>query len=75
MLISARDLPSGLKEGNMVDCVSHTDERFNKYTSFAGMNPNDWQAYSHLGLAYLQKARETDDPTDPQRLKELNSPR
>jgi hypothetical protein len=69
MLIFARDLPSGLKEvyGNMVDCASHTDEHFNEYTSFAGLNPNDWQGYSHVGLAYLQKARETDDPTDSQR--------
>ena len=27
------------------------------------MNPDDWQAYSQLGLAYLQKVRETGDPT------------
>jgi len=26
-------------------------------------NPKDWQSYSLLGLAYLQKARETGDPT------------
>ena len=26
-------------------------------------NPNDWQSYSRLGMAYLQKARETGDPT------------
>ncbi|RPI31475.1 MAG: hypothetical protein EHM70_11445 [Chloroflexota bacterium] len=26
-------------------------------------DPDDWQAYSQLGLAYLQKARETGDPT------------
>ena len=26
------------------------------------VNANDWQAYSQLGLAYLQKARETGDP-------------
>ena len=26
-------------------------------------HPNDWQAYSQLGLAYLQKAREIGDPT------------
>lgn len=25
--------------------------------------PDDWQAYSQLGLAYLQKSRETGDPT------------
>ena len=33
-------------------------------------NPNDWQAYSHLGLAYLQKARETGDPTYYQKTEE-----
>ena len=26
-------------------------------------NPNNWQTYSQLGLAYLQKARETGDPS------------
>ena len=26
-------------------------------------NPNDWQSYSQLGLAYLQKSRETGDPS------------
>lgn len=26
-------------------------------------NPNDWPAYTQLGLAYLQKARETADPS------------
>jgi len=26
-------------------------------------NSNDWASYSQLGLAYLQKARETGDPT------------
>ncbi|HSK88763.1 MAG TPA: hypothetical protein VK880_10415, partial [Anaerolineales bacterium] len=25
-------------------------------------HPDDWQAYSQLGLAYLQQARETGDP-------------
>lgn len=32
--------------------------------------PNDWQAYSQLGLAYLQKARETGDPTYYQKTEE-----
>lgn len=31
-------------------------------------DPNDWQAYSQLGLAYLQKARETGDPTYYQKI-------
>jgi tetratricopeptide (TPR) repeat protein len=33
-------------------------------------DPNDWQAYSQLGLAYLQKARETGDPTYYQKTEE-----
>jgi len=32
--------------------------------------PDDWQAYSQLGLAYLQKARETGDPTYYQKTEE-----
>ena len=33
-------------------------------------NPDDWQSYSQLGLAYLQKARETGDPTYYQKTEE-----
>ena len=33
-------------------------------------NPNDWQSYSQLGLAYLQKARETGDPSYYQKVEE-----
>jgi tetratricopeptide (TPR) repeat protein len=33
-------------------------------------HPNDWQSYSPLGLAYLQKARETGDPTYYQKTEE-----
>jgi tetratricopeptide (TPR) repeat protein len=33
-------------------------------------NPEDWQSYSQLGLAYLQKARETGDPTYYQKTEE-----
>jgi len=33
-------------------------------------DPNDWQAYSQLGLVYLQKARETGDPTYYQKTEE-----
>jgi tetratricopeptide (TPR) repeat protein len=33
-------------------------------------NPQDWQSYSQLGLAYLQKARETGDPTYYQKAEE-----
>lgn len=33
-------------------------------------NPDDWQSYSQLGLAYLQKVRETGDPTYYQKTEE-----
>ena len=33
-------------------------------------HPDDWQSYSQLGLAYLQKARETGDPTYYQKTEE-----
>ncbi|HSK88830.1 MAG TPA: tetratricopeptide repeat protein, partial [Anaerolineales bacterium] len=33
-------------------------------------HPDDWQAYSQLGLAYLQKARETGDPAYYQKTEE-----
>jgi len=33
-------------------------------------HPDDWQAYSQLGLVYLQKARETGDPTYYQKTEE-----
>jgi tetratricopeptide (TPR) repeat protein len=33
-------------------------------------NPEDWQSYSQLGLAYLQKARETGDPSYYQKTEE-----
>ena len=33
-------------------------------------NPNDWQSYSQLALAYLQKARETGDPSYYQKVEE-----
>lgn len=33
-------------------------------------HPDDWQSYSQLGLAYLQKARESGDPTYYQKTEE-----
>lgn len=40
-----------------------TDALIDKLQSSLRADPKDWQAYSQLGLAYLQKARETGDPT------------
>ena len=33
-------------------------------------NPDDWQSYTQLGFAYLQKARETGDPSYYQKVEE-----
>jgi tetratricopeptide (TPR) repeat protein len=38
------------------------DRRITKLQQRLTAKPDDWQAYSELGLAYLQKARETADP-------------
>jgi tetratricopeptide (TPR) repeat protein len=38
------------------------DEQIQTLQGLLRDHPNDWQSYSQLGLAYLQKARETGDP-------------
>ena len=40
-----------------------TDQSIQTLQERLRANPNDWQSYSRLGMAYLQKARETGDPT------------
>jgi tetratricopeptide (TPR) repeat protein len=40
-----------------------TDRQITELQSRLRAVPTDWQAYSQLGLAYLQKAREQGDPT------------
>src|SRR5918996_2846783 len=68
-LTAARDLPSSLEEvyGYLADSTSRTsastDTQIQTLQDRLQTNPDDWQAYSQLGLAYLQKARETGDPT------------
>ena len=75
-LTSARDLPSRLEDvyGYITDSTSRTsastDAQIETLQDRIRTNPNDWQAYSQLGLAYLQKARETGDPTYYQRTEE-----
>ena len=75
-LTSARDLPSSLEEvyGYMADSTSRTsastDAHIRTLQDQLKTNPNDWQSYSQLGLAFLQKARETGDPTYYQKSEE-----
>ena len=40
-----------------------TDEQIQTLQGLIRDNPDDWQSYSQLALAYLQKARETGDPS------------
>ena len=46
------------------------DEQIQTLQGLLRENPNDWQSYSQLGLAYLQKARETGDPSYYQKVEE-----
>lgn len=39
------------------------DEQIQSLQDLLRENPNDWQSYTELGFAYLQKARETGDPS------------
>jgi tetratricopeptide (TPR) repeat protein len=48
---------TGLRAG------ASTDEQISALQAQLKFAPNDWQSYSQLGLAYLQKVRETSDPT------------
>ncbi|MBC7876403.1 MAG: tetratricopeptide repeat protein [Anaerolineales bacterium] len=54
-------------EGYTIDSAvrtsASTDSQIQTLQDKLQTNPEDWQAYSQLGLAYLQKARETGDPT------------
>jgi tetratricopeptide (TPR) repeat protein len=75
-LTSARGLPSSLEEmyGYVADSTSRTsastDAQIQTLQDRLRTNPNDWQAYSQLGLVYLQKAREIGDPTYYQKSEE-----
>ncbi|MDQ3007634.1 MAG: tetratricopeptide repeat protein [Chloroflexota bacterium] len=49
------------------------DEQIQTLQGLVRDNPNDWQSYSQLALAYLQKARETGDPSYYQKVEEALS--
>lgn len=68
-LASTQDFSSRLQDvyGYLADSSSRTnastDTLIKNLQERLRTNPADWQSYSQLGLAYLQKARETGDPT------------
>lgn len=65
----ARNSPLFLPNADSVlsDALSRTsasvDSQIQTLQDQLRSHPDDWQSYSQLGLAYLQKARETGDPT------------
>jgi len=75
-LIPVRDLSSSVEDvyGYMIDSTSRTststDTLIQTLQERLRTNPNDWQSASQLGLAFLQKARETGDPTYYQKTEE-----
>src|SRR5687768_1728872 len=75
-LSSTRGLPSSLEDvyGYFADSTSRTsasiDTQIQTLQDRLQTNPDDWQAFSQLGLAYLQKARERGDPTYYQKSEE-----
>jgi tetratricopeptide (TPR) repeat protein len=68
-LASTEGLSSRLEDayGYLADSASRTsastDKLIQSLQERLRANPNDWQSFSQLGLAYLQKARDTGDPT------------
>jgi tetratricopeptide (TPR) repeat protein len=75
-LASTQDFSSRLGDvyGYLADSASRTnvsiDAQIRDLQERLKANPKDWQSYSQLGLAYLQKARETGDPTYYQKTEE-----
>jgi tetratricopeptide (TPR) repeat protein len=67
-LAPSRGLPASLDDvyGYLLDSAGRTststDTLIQNLQEHLRTNPDDWQSYSQLGLAYLQKARETGDP-------------
>ena len=66
--------PEGGDGGYSVDSASRIGASIdNQIQTLQGLlrdNPNDWQSYSQLALAYLQKSRETGDPSYYQKAEE-----
>ena len=66
-------LPSGA-DNLLADTSSRmnasTDQQIQSLQDQLKKDSNDWQAYSQLGLAYIQKARETGDPSYYQKTEE-----
>lgn len=60
--VSAPDLPEDYLANTAYRTSASTDHLIESLQSRLRASPDDWQAYSQLGVAYLQKAREIGDP-------------
>jgi tetratricopeptide (TPR) repeat protein len=58
----ASDLSDDYLAGAVERAGASTDRLIEQLQARLKSAPNSWQAYSQLGVAYLQKARETGDP-------------
>src|SRR6185436_16604658 len=61
---------SGYSADTTLRVGASIDEQIQVLQSHLRKNPKDWSSYSQLGLAYLQKARETGDPSYYQKAEE-----
>jgi tetratricopeptide (TPR) repeat protein len=60
--VPAPDLPEDYLANTVYRAGASTDHLIKSLQTRLRTSPDDWQAYSQLGGAYLQKARETGDP-------------
>jgi len=64
------DGDGGYSSDSALRVSASVDEQIQTLQDRLRDNPNDWQSYSQLALAYLQKARETGDPSYYQKVEE-----
>ncbi|MEO5886532.1 MAG: tetratricopeptide repeat protein [Anaerolineales bacterium] len=64
------DRDGGFSIDNASRISASIDDQIQTLQGLIRDNPDDWQSYSQLALAYLQKARETGDPSYYQKVDE-----
>ena len=57
------NLAESFFSANFVRMGATTDQTIQALQTHLKESPNDWASYSQLGLSYMQKARETGDPS------------
>ena len=64
------DGDGGYSSDSALRVSASVDQQIQTLQDRLSADPNDWQSYSQLALAYLQKARETGDPSYYQKVEE-----